>query len=35
MMIAIDNLQMLRTFMRDYLHSFDKEKTKLRATGHA
>ena len=28
MMIAIDNLQMLRTFMRDYLHSFDKEKNE-------
>ena len=26
MMIAIDNLMMLRTFMRDFLHSFDKEK---------
>ena len=28
MMVAIDNLQMLRTFMRDYLHSFDKEKNE-------
>jgi hypothetical protein len=25
LMIAVENLLMLRTFMRDYLHSFDKE----------
>ena len=32
MMIAIDNLLMLRTFMRDYLHSIDKNNKEN--TGH-
>lgn len=34
MMISDDNLMMLRTFMRDYLHSIDKNN-KIQATGPA